>query len=106
MIYTCLVVLVLIMVVRTDVRYGKSYDSEDEIKLRFEIFSDSLHLIRSTNRKALSYKLGLNCMSTFYLFSFGLFVSLCLFIFSHMFYFLCIKQILLTGPGRGLRIID
>ncbi|KAF8100424.1 hypothetical protein N665_0224s0011 [Sinapis alba] len=41
-------------------RYGKRYESAEEIKLRFSIFKESLHLIRSTNKKGLSYKLGLN----------------------------------------------
>lgn len=41
-------------------RYGKSYESEEEIKLRFATFSENLDLIRSTNRKRLSYKLGVN----------------------------------------------
>ncbi|XP_065626399.1 pro-cathepsin H [Quercus suber] len=41
-------------------RYGKEYESVEEIKLRFQIFSDNLKLIRSTNRKASSYKLAVN----------------------------------------------
>ncbi|XP_057967619.1 thiol protease aleurain-like [Malania oleifera] len=41
-------------------RYGKRYESVPEIQLRFEIFSDNLNLIRSSNRKGLSYTLGLN----------------------------------------------
>ncbi|KAM3693712.1 hypothetical protein ACJW31_07G004500 [Castanea mollissima] len=41
-------------------RYGKEYESLEEIKLRFQIFSDNLKLIRSTNRKASSYKLAIN----------------------------------------------
>ncbi|KAM7277081.1 hypothetical protein ACFE04_018947 [Oxalis oulophora] len=41
-------------------RYGKIYESEEEIKLRFRIFNQNLDLIRSTNRKRLSYKLGVN----------------------------------------------
>ena len=32
----------------------------DEIKLRFEIFSENLKLIRSTNRKGLPYTLAVN----------------------------------------------
>ncbi|XP_072979660.1 oryzain gamma chain-like [Typha angustifolia] len=41
-------------------RYGKRYESVEEIKLRFGIFAESLELIRSTNKKGLSYKLGIN----------------------------------------------
>ncbi|GAV72806.1 Peptidase_C1 domain-containing protein/Inhibitor_I29 domain-containing protein [Cephalotus follicularis] len=41
-------------------RYGKSYESEEEMKLRFSIFSENLDLIRSTNNKALPYTLALN----------------------------------------------
>ncbi|XP_065849223.1 thiol protease aleurain-like [Euphorbia lathyris] len=41
-------------------RYGKSYETEEEMKLRFAIFSESLDLIRSTNKKGLSYTLGVN----------------------------------------------
>ncbi|CBI27807.3 hypothetical protein VitviT2T_016273 [Vitis vinifera] len=41
-------------------RYGKSYKTVDEIKLRFEIFSENLKLIRSTNRKGLPYTLAVN----------------------------------------------
>ncbi|KAJ8750936.1 hypothetical protein K2173_016117 [Erythroxylum novogranatense] len=41
-------------------RYGKSYESEEDIKLRFSIFSENLKLIRSTNRKGLSYTLAVN----------------------------------------------
>jgi cathepsin H len=36
------------------------YESEEEIKLRFRVFSENLDLIRSTNRKGLSYKLAVN----------------------------------------------
>ena len=32
----------------------------DEIKLRYEIFSENLKLIRSTNRKGLPYTLAVN----------------------------------------------
>lgn len=42
------------------VRYGKSYDSVEEIRRRFSIFVDSLRLIRSSNRKGRSYTLGIN----------------------------------------------
>nr|CAD1826112.1 unnamed protein product [Ananas comosus var. bracteatus] len=41
-------------------RYGKRYGSVEEIKRRFGIFRESLELIRSTNRKGLPYKLGIN----------------------------------------------
>ncbi|XP_024033301.1 thiol protease aleurain isoform X1 [Citrus clementina] len=41
-------------------RYGKIYESVEEMKLRFATFSKNLDLIRSTNRKGLSYRLGLN----------------------------------------------
>ncbi|KAL9441957.1 hypothetical protein AB3S75_020459 [Citrus x aurantiifolia] len=41
-------------------RYGKMYESVEEMKLRFATFSKNLDLIRSTNRKGLSYRLGLN----------------------------------------------
>ncbi|KAG6588084.1 Thiol protease aleurain-like protein, partial [Cucurbita argyrosperma subsp. sororia] len=41
-------------------RYGKRYETAEELKLRFGIFLESLELIKSTNRQGLSYKLGLN----------------------------------------------
>ncbi|XP_022987485.1 thiol protease aleurain-like [Cucurbita maxima] len=41
-------------------RYGKSYETAEEMKLRFRVFLESLELIKSTNRKGLSYKLGVN----------------------------------------------
>lgn len=41
-------------------RYEKKYETVEELKLRFQIFSENLDLIRSTNRKGLSYKLGVN----------------------------------------------
>lgn len=41
-------------------RHRKRYDSVEEIKQRFEIFLDNLKMIRSHNRKGLSYKLGIN----------------------------------------------
>jgi len=44
---------------RFAIKYGKRYDSVEEIQKRFNIFVDSLKLIRSTNRKGLSYKLGI-----------------------------------------------
>ncbi|GAU33195.1 hypothetical protein TSUD_206540 [Trifolium subterraneum] len=41
-------------------RYGKRYDTVDEMKRRFKIFSENLELIKSTNKKRLSYTLGVN----------------------------------------------
>ncbi|CAL9167203.1 unnamed protein product [Musa hybrid cultivar] len=41
-------------------RYGKSYGSAEEILKRFAVFSESLELIRTTNRKGLPYRLGIN----------------------------------------------
>ncbi|KAL3744659.1 hypothetical protein ACJRO7_013860 [Eucalyptus globulus] len=41
-------------------RYGKRYETAEEIKLRFEIFRENLKLIRSTNKKGLPYTLGVN----------------------------------------------
>lgn len=41
-------------------RYGKRYESVEEIHQRFNIFVENLELIRSTNRKGLPYKLGVN----------------------------------------------
>lgn len=41
-------------------RYGKRYENAEEMKLRFSIFKENLDLIRSTNKKGLSYKLGVN----------------------------------------------
>lgn len=42
------------------IRYGKSYGSAAEVQKRFRIFSESLELVRSTNRKGLPYRLGIN----------------------------------------------
>ncbi|KAJ9168047.1 hypothetical protein P3X46_019621 [Hevea brasiliensis] len=41
-------------------RYGKRYETEEEMKLRFAIFSENLDLIRSTNKKGLPYTLAVN----------------------------------------------
>ncbi|KAG5071068.1 hypothetical protein JHK86_006279 [Glycine max] len=41
-------------------RHGKRYHSVDEIRNGFQIFSDNLKLIRSTNRRSLTYTLGVN----------------------------------------------
>ncbi|XP_020270538.1 oryzain gamma chain-like [Asparagus officinalis] len=41
-------------------KYEKKYETEQEITRRFKIFGENLDLIRSTNRKQLSYKLGIN----------------------------------------------
>ena len=57
---------------KTCCRYGKEYESVEEIKLRFQIFSDNLKLIRSTNRKASSYKLAVNRKPLFFFLSFFL----------------------------------
>ena len=43
-------------------RHGKRYHSVDEIRNGFQIFSDNLKLIRSTNRRSLTYMLGVNRM--------------------------------------------
>nr|BBD74171.1 Ficin 2c [Ficus carica] len=41
-------------------KYGKRYETEEEIKLRFEIFSENLKIIKSSNRKGLPYTLAVN----------------------------------------------
>uniref|UniRef100_A0A1J3F8D0 cathepsin H n=1 Tax=Noccaea caerulescens TaxID=107243 RepID=A0A1J3F8D0_NOCCA len=41
-------------------RYGKRYQSAEEMKLRFSVFKENLGLIRSTNKKGLPYKLSVN----------------------------------------------
>ncbi|KAK9274680.1 hypothetical protein L1049_021931 [Liquidambar formosana] len=41
-------------------RYGKKYETVEEMKLRFEIFSENLKLIRSSNKKGLPYTLAVN----------------------------------------------
>ncbi|CAN7126929.1 unnamed protein product [Brassica rapa subsp. narinosa] len=41
-------------------KYGKMYQHAEEIKHRFSVFKENLDLIRSTNKKGLSYKLGVN----------------------------------------------
>ncbi|CAI9260089.1 unnamed protein product [Lactuca saligna] len=41
-------------------RYGKRYETADEMKQRFSIFLESLETIRSHNKKGLSYTLGVN----------------------------------------------
>lgn len=46
-------------------RYEKRYESVEEMRRRFEIFAENKKLIRSTNKKGLSYKLGVNRKSTF-----------------------------------------
>ena len=43
-------------------RFGKRYETAEEMKQRFGIFSENLKLIRSTNRKRLSYTVGVNRM--------------------------------------------
>uniref|UniRef100_A0A803M8M5 Uncharacterized protein n=1 Tax=Chenopodium quinoa TaxID=63459 RepID=A0A803M8M5_CHEQI len=41
-------------------RHGKKYESAHEMLTRFEIYRENLKLIRSSNKKALSYKLHVN----------------------------------------------
>ncbi|OWM74405.1 hypothetical protein CDL15_Pgr013309 [Punica granatum] len=41
-------------------RYGKRYETSDEVMLRFQIFRENLKLIRSTNRRGLPYTLAVN----------------------------------------------
>ncbi|CAA7030952.1 unnamed protein product [Microthlaspi erraticum] len=41
-------------------RYGKRYQSAEEMKLRFSVFKENLGLIRSTNKKGLPYRLSVN----------------------------------------------
>lgn len=41
-------------------RYGKSYATEEEMTVRFAIFSENLKQIKSHNRKRLSYTLAVN----------------------------------------------
>ncbi|KAI3789977.1 hypothetical protein L2E82_02785 [Cichorium intybus] len=41
-------------------RYGKKYETADEMKQRYSIFVESLKTIRSHNKKGLSYTLGVN----------------------------------------------
>ncbi|XP_047952025.1 cysteine proteinase 3-like [Salvia hispanica] len=41
-------------------RYGKKYESTEEIQRRFQVFSENLRMIRSHNRKGLSYTMGVN----------------------------------------------
>ncbi|XP_022030766.2 thiol protease aleurain [Helianthus annuus] len=41
-------------------RYGRKYQSSEEMKHRYSIFAESLETIRSHNKKGLSYTLGVN----------------------------------------------
>ncbi|XP_038698899.1 thiol protease aleurain-like [Tripterygium wilfordii] len=41
-------------------RFGKKYEGDNEMKLRFAIFSENVDFIRATNRKRLPYKLAVN----------------------------------------------
>ncbi|KAE8710444.1 Cysteine proteinase 3 [Hibiscus syriacus] len=41
-------------------KYGRKYESVEEMKLRFQNFKENLDLIGSTNKKGLSYTLGVN----------------------------------------------
>jgi cathepsin H len=43
-----------------DYRYQKVYKSLGEIKHRFATFLENLELIEATNKKKLSYTLGIN----------------------------------------------
>ncbi|MCH1922585.1 hypothetical protein L9G15_24550, partial [Shewanella sp. A3A] len=45
---------------RFAVRHGKRYGDAAEVQRRFRIFSESLELVRSTNRRGLPYRLGIN----------------------------------------------
>lgn len=49
-------------------RYGKRYESPEELKLRFQLFSENMRLIRSSNNKRLPYTLAVNRMCFFLLF--------------------------------------
>uniref|UniRef100_A0A0D3B2G1 Cathepsin propeptide inhibitor domain-containing protein n=1 Tax=Brassica oleracea var. oleracea TaxID=109376 RepID=A0A0D3B2G1_BRAOL len=51
-------------------KYGKKYQHAEEIKHRFSVFKENLDLIRSTNNKGLSYKLGVNTKQDISFFSF------------------------------------
>ncbi|CAA0810960.1 Thiol protease aleurain [Striga hermonthica] len=44
-------------------RYGKKYESAEEVQRRFEIFAENLKMIRSHNRKGLSYTMGVNAFA-------------------------------------------
>lgn len=41
-------------------RYGKRYETAEEIKVRFDIFRENLRMIKSHNKKGLSFSLGVN----------------------------------------------
>ncbi|MFS7998811.1 putative cathepsin H [Helianthus anomalus] len=41
-------------------RYGRKYQSSEEMKHKYSIFAPSLETIRSHNNKGLSYTLGVN----------------------------------------------
>ncbi|KAK6152042.1 hypothetical protein DH2020_014677 [Rehmannia glutinosa] len=41
-------------------RYGKRYEHAEEVQRRFQIFSENLKMIRSHNKKGLSYTMGVN----------------------------------------------
>ncbi|KAL3532698.1 hypothetical protein ACH5RR_006219 [Cinchona calisaya] len=41
-------------------RYGKSYETVEQMKLRFDVFRQNLRMIRSHNKKGLSYTLAVN----------------------------------------------
>ncbi|GER44540.1 cysteine protease, partial [Striga asiatica] len=41
-------------------RYGKRYESAEEVHKRFQIFTENLKMIKSHNKKGLSYTMGVN----------------------------------------------
>ncbi|KAL6507140.1 hypothetical protein OROHE_022039 [Orobanche hederae] len=44
-------------------RYGRRYEDAEEVQRRFQIFSENLKIIRSHNRKGLSYIMGINAFT-------------------------------------------
>ena len=60
-------------------RFGKSYRSEEEMRERYEIFSQNLRFIRSHNKNRLPYTLSVNRMS-YLLFYFFFLSSMFLFL--------------------------
>ena len=61
-------------------RFGKSYRSEEEMRERYEIFSQNLRFIRSHNKNRLPYTLSVNRMSYLLFFSFFFLSSMVLFL--------------------------
>ncbi|KAJ0266657.1 hypothetical protein HA466_0006190 [Hirschfeldia incana] len=41
-------------------KFGKRYENAEETKLRFSVFKETLNFIRSTNKKGLSFTVGIN----------------------------------------------